>query len=218
MSKHALFLVPHADDEVLGFGGTISKYVNLGYNVSVTITQAPNNDRAAQQLEDSKKAKAILGYKNINFLHISHIDMCNNLHLLIHTVQDHLVDAKPDILFSTHYSDNHQDHKNLYRAVAVATRPNGAVFIPRIIAGEIISSCDQSYGIERATFIPNYYEGLDETNIDTKINALKLYSTEIREYPHPRCPQSIKAKAITRGSECKRKYAEAFMVLRDINE
>ena len=218
MSKHILFLVPHADDEVLGFGGTIAKYVSFGYNVSVTIAQAPNNNRAAQQLEDSKKAKTILGYNKINFLHISSIDMCNNLHHLIHSVQDHLKDIVPDVLFTTHCSDNHQDHKNLYRAVSVATRPNGFVYIPRILAGEVISSCDQSYGIERSRFAPNCYEALNKDNIDKKINALNEYSTEIRKYPHSRSPESIVAKAITRGNECRKEYAEAFMVLRDINE
>ena len=46
MNNRILFIVPHADDEVLGFGGTIAKFVDAGKEVIVTIAQAPNNDRA----------------------------------------------------------------------------------------------------------------------------------------------------------------------------
>lgn len=218
MSKRVLFIVPHADDEVLGFGGTIAKKVDRGDEVIVTISQAPNNDRAAQQLQDSKEAKSILGYSKQYFLHLSDKTMCNDLYELIAAVQNHIVEIKPDIIYTTHYSDNHQDHKNLYRAISIVTRPNGFVGTPTIYAGEVISSHDQSFGLERGQFVPNYYEVINESQLKRKIEAIKKFSIELRTWPHSRSIETIKAKAIVRGSECKEKYAEAFMNLREINK
>lgn len=218
MSKKVLFIVPHADDEVLGFGGTIAKRVDKGDEVIVTISQAPNNDRAAQQLQDSKEAKSVLGYNKQYFLHLSDKTMCNDLYELIEVVQRHIVEVKPDIIYTTHHSDNHQDHKNLYRAISIATRPNGFVGTPTILAGEVISSHDQSFGIDRGQFIPNYYEVISDAHLKRKIDAIKKFSIELRTWPHSRCIETIKAKAVVRGSECREKYAEAFMSLREIHK
>lgn len=214
--KKYLFIVPHADDEVLGFGGTIAKFVEAGANVMVTVLQSPNNPRAEQQLKDLLKAKDVLGYKTLHNLYLSSVTLSNDLHTVVHTVQEHFKKIQPNIVYTTHDSDNHQDHKALYRAVSIASRPVGPCNnIESIYAGEVISSNDQSFGSERSKFIPNVYETLTERQLLKKISALKAYSTEYRKSPHPRCLDVLKSKAICRGSEVLSKYAEAFMLLRD---
>lgn len=211
-----LFIVPHADDEVLGFGGTIAKLSEQGHKVVVTILQAPNNERASKQLKDSYKAKDVLGYSELNFLYISCESICNDLFLLKEAIEKHIKKINPDIVYTTFKSDNHQDHKNLYKAVCIATRQVYMPNIKSIYVGEVISSYDQSYGIERRNFIPNVYEELSTDHVNKKINALNCYTTEAQPYPHPRSDISIKSKAVVRGTECGCNYAEAFMVLRDI--
>lgn len=215
--KKYLFIVPHADDEVLGFGGTIAKLVDLGHDVSVTVLQSPWSTRAAQQLNDVNKAKEILGYKNLYNLFLSSVTLCNDLHAVIHTVQDHIKEVKPDVIYTTHISDNHQDHKALFRAISVVTRPIGSCkSVKEVYSGEVISSNDQSFGSERAEFIPNVYETLSQQNLNKKILALEAYSTEINQSPHPRSTEVIKSRAISRGSEVLANYAESFMLLRSI--
>jgi len=211
-----LFLVPHADDEVLGFGGTICKHVEAGHQVAVVIAQAPNHQRAKKQLTDAVLAKNILGYQEQEFLSIPHYDLCNDLFSLIGKVEKSIDKYKPDILYTTHNSDNHQDHKNLYRAVSISSRPNTCKYAQKIYVGEVLSSCDQSFSIERSAFTPNTYEIINEEQISRKVQALKCYSTECNIAPHSRSPESILAKAISRGAECKSQYAEAFMLLREI--
>jgi LmbE family N-acetylglucosaminyl deacetylase len=216
-SSKYLFIVPHADDEVLGFGGIIAKLVEQGNEVYVTILQAPNNDRAAQQIYDAQSAKDVLGYQYLNFLYIPNNVLCNDMFSLLHTIQNHLKDIEPAVLYTTHFSDNHQDHKNLYRAVSIATRPIGQCrTIKKIYTGEVISSYDQSFSVERAAFMPNIYEELTETQLSKKINALEKYTTEVQKFPHPRNKEMLRAKSIVRGAECGVKYAEAFMLLRDV--
>lgn len=209
------FIVPHADDEVLGFGGTIAKLVEQGMDVSVTVLQSPNNPRSEKQLKDLLEAKNILGYKNLYNLYLSSITLSNDLHTLVHTIQDHFTLVQPHVVYTTHLSDNHQDHKALYRAVSIASRPVGPCkSIESVYAGEVISSNDQSFSAERIEFVPNVYEALNENTMTKKIKALKSYSTEFREFPHPRCSEVLRARAICRGSEVMVKYAEAFMLLR----
>lgn len=53
MSKKILILSPHADDEVLGCGGIISKYTRDGYAVNVLILT--NANVGAPELFTKKK-------------------------------------------------------------------------------------------------------------------------------------------------------------------
>jgi len=217
MTNKVLILVPHADDEVLGFGGIISKLVDQSFDVTVTFLQAPNNLRAEKQLEASKLAKNILGYNHANYLYLSNELLCNNTFNLIQIVEQHIIEVNPDTIYTTSLGDNHQDHKNLYRAVSIACRPAGYTNVKSVYTGEVISSYDQSFSCEKAFFVPNVYEVLSEDHLNRKINALQAYKTEIRDFPHPRSIEQIKAKAISRGAECNYNYAEAFMLLRGIN-
>ena len=216
MTKKVLFIVPHADDEVLGFGGIIAKLVDLKANITVTFLQAPNNTRAEKQLEASRQAKDILGYNHANYLYLSNDSLCNDPFNLIHTVEKHLADLNPDIIYTTSLGDNHQDHKSLYRAVSVACRPAGLIAVKTVYAGEVVSSFDQSFGCERNFFTPNVYEEITDSQLNRKIKALQVYKTEVRNFPHPRSIEQIKAKAMCRGAECNSRYAEAFMLLRDV--
>lgn len=215
--KKYLFIVPHADDEVLGFGGTISKFVEQGHDVSVTVLQSPNNARAAQQLKDIYKAKEILGYASLYNLFLSSEALSNDLYAVIHAVQEHVISVKPTIIYTTHVSDNHQDHKALYRAISVISRSVGPCqSIKEVYSGEVISSSDQSFGSERSSFMPNVYETITENQLNKKILALRAYSTEINQFPHPRSVETVKARAISRGTEVLSEYAEVFMQLKSI--
>lgn len=214
-----LFIVPHGDDEVLGFGGIIAKLVDKKKKIGVLILQEPNNERSTIQLNDTKIAKDILGYSFLHNLYITDEEFCGNIYGVIQKLEAILKDIKPKNIYTTYLSDNHQDHNNLYKAVAVATRPIGfCPSVKTVYAGEVISSFDQSFGVEKTKFIPNVYEELSEKHLNKKIDALMAYSTEKRTFPHPRSPESIRAKAISRGMECGCKYAEAFMLLRKVED
>ena len=53
-------------------------------------------------------------------------------------------------------------------------------------------------------------------HLDTKIEALKAYGTELRAFPHPRSPQAIRAIAAACGIKVGLRHAEEFMLIRDI--
>jgi hypothetical protein len=63
------------------------------------------------------------------------------------------------------------------------------------------------------SFRPNFFVNID-SEIESKLGALNFYDFEMREFPHPRSKENIKALSQIRGSEIGFKYAEAFMLIR----
>jgi len=217
--SRVLVLVPHGDDEVLGFGGTIAKHVEAGDEVIVTTIRGGTIPRYITQNADSHKAREVLKYSQLYQIGMEEIDIYNEPYGFKCIVEEHLVKINPHILYTTFLSDNHQDHKSLFQAVTIAARPCGSLTnLQSVFVGEVFSSCDQSFSFIRNKFMPNYYNILQEHHLNLKIEALKSYGQECREYPHPRSAEIIRAHAMTRGSECRAKYAEALMLLRHYNE
>ena len=78
---------------------------------------------------------------------------------------------------------------------------------------EILSETE--WGQEIEVFKPNVYVDITKT-FNKKIEAMKAYESELREFPHPRSLKAIEALAIKRGSEIGVKYAESFYLIREI--
>jgi hypothetical protein len=51
-----------------------------------------------------------------------------------------------------------------------------------------------------------------------KLDAMKLYTTELREFPHPRSLKNLEIIAMARGSVIGVEYAEAFESIRVIDD
>lgn len=211
MLKNLLIIVPHGDDEVLMCGGTAHK-LSKQYNIHVCFVRKPHNERTSEQLASTKSVCSFLGITNIYYLNVSEEDTANNFLLLKQKAESIIQLIKPEILFTTFYGDNHQDHQNLFRAVSCACRHHAAPFIKKIFVGEICSSTEQNIGPDK--FTPTIFIPLSEENIKVKLRAMELYETEKREHPHARSSENIKALATMRGARINEKYAEAFMCMK----
>lgn len=209
-----LIIVPHGDDEALACGGSISRYVREGYEVHVAFVRDSCDERTAIQLNAANIARRILKYQHIHFLKLSENDITNDFIKLKATIEELVSTVQPEIVITTFYGDNHQDHRNVFRAVSVATRHHNAPFVKLILVGEINSSTEQS--IDLNTFTPNYYISLSEDDMDKKCQAMQSYDTEARSVPHPRAPECLRATATVRGMRIGQRYAEAFMCLKQV--
>jgi hypothetical protein len=72
---------------------------------------------------------------------------------------------------------------------------------------EILSSTD--WDLDNS-FRPNYFIEVGEEGINAKLKAIEIYKGVMRDYPHPRSVETIKALATYRGSQAGLNYAEAF--------
>jgi len=218
-------IVAHPDDEVLAFGGTIKRHSDRGDKIHVLILATGHTSRLgtgqndsqsiASLRADAQKASELLGVETLDFAEFPDNQM-DTVPLLevVREVERFLERHKPSTLFTHHLGDLNIDHRVTAQAVLTAGRPLPGVSTRRIITGEVLSSSE--YGAQNDRFTPNLYQPLTEGQLEVKKNALSAYTTEIREWPHPRSIGALDAQARLRGAECGHEAAEGFVLVRGI--
>lgn len=215
-----LVIAPHPDDEVLGCGGTIAKHTKEGDDVYLCIvTKAYTPDWSEEFLKNRPKkieeANKILGIKKTYILDYPTVKLDTIPQKELNAAISKVVnEVNPDILYIPHKGDLNKDHRLVFEASLVAIRPANHK-VKRILSYETLSETE--WGLSLEPFAPNVYVDISET-FETKIEAMKAYESELRQYPHPRSLEIIEALAKKRGSEAGLKLAEAFILIREIVE
>jgi LmbE family N-acetylglucosaminyl deacetylase len=209
-----LVMAAHLDDEILGVGGTILKHVEQNDEVHICIAAKgyePQWDgkRLEEEKEQAKKTDDILKVKKRHYLNLPVVKL-NTLSTgeINSKVSSFIESINPDIIYTHFENDINEDHKILFRAVMVGTRPIDKRI--KLICFETLSSTEWN---DKA-FVPNYYVNIDK-HIDKKIEAFKQYIHEVKKYPHPRSPEGIKILAKKRGMDVSWENAEAFIIVKD---
>jgi len=117
-------------------------------------------------------------------------------------------------LYVPHSGDIHKDHCIAYEACLVASRPIGCP-VKKILAYETLSETEWAAPLPDRAFIPTVFVEINNF-IEDKLHAFSMYSTQVKESPHPRSKEGITTLARLRGSTIGSKYAEAFMLVREI--
>lgn len=212
-----LIIAPHPDDEVLGCGGTIKKYSKQGSEIClciVTKAYAPSwsEEFLRQRPKEIETANQILGISKTYFLNFptAKLDTIpqKELNAAISRV---IKEVEPQILYIPHQGDLNKDHRLVFESALVAARPQESS-IKKILSYETLSETEG--GTILKPFVPSVYEDISDV-FDAKIKAIKGYSSEVKEYPHPRSLEIIEALAKKRGSEADFKLAEAFVLIRE---
>jgi LmbE family N-acetylglucosaminyl deacetylase len=214
--KKVCIIVPHGDDEILGFGGVIQKFVKNKYHVNVLFCTNSKDLRSEIQIKNIQKAKALLKYDKDHYINSSKIELTHEPILFFNKLETKLKEINPDIVYTTFWNDIHQDHKIVYEWVCRAIRVHGPLNVKQFYVGEIPSSTDQYPKINGYTFNPNFYVKLSKKEAHIKANSILCYEKEVCKYPHPRSVDGIINLCKIRGQECGTYFAEAFMCLRYI--
>jgi N-acetylglucosamine malate deacetylase 1 len=80
---------------------------------------------------------------------------------------------------------------------------------------ETVSSTEWQIGNEAKAFVPNWFVDIS-ASLGDKLRALCEYSSEMRDWPHPRSYNGIESLARWRGASVGLEAAEAFMLGRKI--
>jgi LmbE family N-acetylglucosaminyl deacetylase len=210
-------VVPHGDDESLGFAGAIQKHVSWGDSVHVVFCRGPQDERTTQQYHSIAESQKVLNYEKYHCLFVTEAEISNEPLKLFKKIEQSLLGINPDIVYTTFWGDIHQDHHITYDCVRRAVRVWGPLNVKQFYVGEIISSTDQHPSIDGFSFTPNHYIPITEKELQKKIDSLYCYKSELFSNPaHPRSERGIRNRAIIRGEECANEYAEAFITLRHI--
>lgn len=216
-----LVIAAHPDDEILGVGGTIQKYVKKNYEVYTYIVTDGSSTQYkgdSKILEEKKKeaieANELLGVKEVIFGTLPDMRLDTISHVEINReISKVIEEIKPEIVYTHHYGDINKDHVEVYNSTLVACRPFNSS-IKEIYLYEVLSSSE--WGENRKKIIPDIFEVLSKEEIDLKMEAMKKYKTELREYPHPRSIKGIENLAKYRGQMISQNYAEIFEIVRII--
>jgi len=211
-------IVPHGDDEVIGFAAAIQKHVAKKDHVSVVFVRGANSNdsRSEMQIQHTLLAKKILEYHNIKYLHIPKSTISDNPLIAYCVLEAALLELQPNIVYTTFWGDSHQDHQIIYDCVSRLVRVWGGLKVEQFYVGEIASSTDQSIKLTHNMFAPNYYLKMSKAEFQKKMQSFSCYSGEIMKEPHPRSVQGLEILARSRGMECNSDFAEAYMSLRTI--
>jgi len=208
-----LVIGAHADDEVVGMGATIKKLSKNNKIFLCIIT-----DGTTAQYDDKKmikvrrdacmKSSKLLGISKVKFLDFSDMGLDTISQLEINKELEKVIeDYKPKVVYTTPSHDLHKDHQLVFDSTLVVTRPHSSS-VKQLLSYE----CP---GPVKQPFQPTVYQNI-EKEFSYKLEAFKMYKSEVMKFPHPRSIEAIENLAIQRGVECSLKKAEAFQLIRYI--
>ncbi|MDB9959462.1 PIG-L family deacetylase [Gammaproteobacteria bacterium] len=225
MKKSILVVVAHSDDESIGMAGTIRKHINCGGEVniiSMTDGVGSRNDSNKEAIlarkTSAKKASQILGFrwgKSYSF-EDNKLDSYPLIEI-IKTIEISKDKYKPQIVYTHSGADLNIDHRVVLNAVLTSFRPQPNESCKEIRLFEVASATDYGNPSVTGKFMPNLFISIEDT-WEYKLKSLESYNLEMRNYPHSRSINAIKNLAKIRGNQVGYEYAEAFEVIRKLED
>ncbi len=220
-----LVVVAHPDDEVLGMGGTIAKYVSNGSEVALLIvtdgstSQYKNNPRLNEILENKKKetekAASILGISKIYYGGQPDMNLDMTAHTAVNAAIEYVInDFAPEIVYTHFEGDINKDHQYVYQSTLVACRPIPGQRIKELYSYSVPSSTEWNPQNSKTAFVPNVYVDIEGEYAEKKYKAMEAYVTELRDYPHPRSIETLRILDKAVGLQVGLKCAESFIAHR----
>ena len=202
-----LVISPHIDDEVLGCGGILDKDTFVLY--CGVENRYVNGDMSISVVTRINELKKVSKFLNFDFKLLD--NKVNNFQLkdLIGEFEEVISRLKPQQIYIPYPSYN-QDHRIVYEASLIATRPHDInFFVKKVLVYEQphVFFWDKTHNINSG-FVPNYFIPID---INKKIKAYELMKTQVRSF---RSSENLKSMANLRGTQSNNEYAEAFQILR----
>lgn len=222
----ALVVAPHADDETLGVGATMARLVDEGLEVTVALMtgkgEEPHPWATTELIEDVRRefsaAMKILGVQKTLYrdLPTTLLDMMPQ-HEVNRVASQILEEAQPDVVFLPFEHDLHRDHEILNYAFRVGLRQH----LPSnrrpmmVLAYETPSETHLQFPQHSPSFEPNLWVDVSG-HISSKLQALKIFQSQMVPAPGLRSLRGVEALATWRGAQIGVEAAEAFVVLRMI--
>ncbi|MEO6708099.1 MAG: PIG-L deacetylase family protein [Planctomycetota bacterium] len=216
-----LVIAAHPDDEVLGAGASIARWVDEGHSVQIAILGEGASSRGSERdATDASviqrlgrragEACRILGAPAPRMLGLAdnRFDTLPLLEIVQH-VEGLMAEFAPELVLTHHGGDLNIDHALTFRAVMTALRPMAGSSVRELRVFEIASSTEWAFGRFGGAFRPDVFVDVRKT-LQRKLDAMACYDSETRPFPHPRSPEALEALARTRGVQVGMRAAEAF--------
>ncbi len=215
-----IIVAPHPDDEVLGAGGTIFRRKAEDSVVAWLIVTSISEDHGFSHNQVKQRGddiKRVAEFFNFDFVYelgfpttkLDKIPISN----IVTSISDVFKSFEPIEVLVPHPADVHTDHGVVFNAVVSCTKWFRYPSVKRVMAYETLSETD--FGLEsRKCFQPNLFVDIS-TFLESKLQAMDIYRSELGTFPFPRSCEAIRALATLRGAASGFKAAEAFELLRE---
>lgn len=221
-----LVIAAHPDDEVLGCGGTIAKLSAEGVECHLLIvtdgssSQYRDSDHLQEIIEakklETKGCADLLGFKSIHYGELPDMKLDKTPHIVINQVIEKVIEeVQPDTVFTHFWGDVNRDHQEVYKSTPVAVRPVMGQMVKELYCYRVPSSTEWTPNKADTMFMPNVFVDIEKF-AEQKYKAFACYSTELREYPHPRSVRYLKETDKAAGLRVGLLAAEEFVMLRKL--
>lgn len=224
---NVLCVAAHPDDEVIGPGGTLAKHAADDDVVHVCILSdgvtsrydevTPEAEKEiARRRSQAEEATEVLGVDSVSF-HTFPDNQFDSVPLLdiVKEIEAEVAEHEPEVIYTHHYGDLNVDHELTCRAVLTAARPLAENNVRRVLAFETLSATEWSVPHSSNAFQPTSFVDVSQ-HLETKIDALSVYESELRNQPHPRTIETVRRNSEVWGSKIGVPAAESFEILREI--
>ena len=219
-----LVIAPHPDDETLGCGGSLLKHKSNGDSLSWVVATRGHEPHWSADLLDRKEKEiasvtAAYGFDQTIRLNFPTIRLDTiPLEEFIAAIRNAISDCKPELVYLNHFGDVHSDHRIVFEATLSVLKPfySGTHGVKRILSYEVVSSTDAAPLNPARAFVANVFTDVTDF-LEKKLEIMALYESELQPSPLPRALDNLRALARLRGATIGVEFAEAFMLVREVN-
>lgn len=218
-----LVVAPHPDDELLGCGGTLLRRIAEGGTVAwllmTAITEEAGWTAARIQQRageiDSVREGLQVAPRHLYALSFPAAELDRiPMSVLVKQISEVFSDFQPDEVLLPYSGDVHSDHRVTFEAASACAKWFRYPSVKRVLAYETPSETDFGIDPRDSGFKPNVFVDIGG-QLERKIELMKIYTSEMGEFPFPRSEDTLRALAKLRGSQAGFDAAEAFMLLRE---
>lgn len=219
--QRILVIAPHKDDELIGLGGTLLKYISKGDEVYICVVTRGYPPMWTEEETQAGKKEA---YSCHEFMGVKKTYMLDFPAVLLekedkYKINDRLcevvAEVKPDVVFIPHYGDMQKDHQIVAESSMVALRPKYKHVVRKIYGYETLSETGWNIPNIQNEFIPNTFVDISDF-LEKKLECMKYYKSQLGAFPNARSLEAIEHLAKYRGAVMNMMAAEAFMLIREL--
>lgn len=216
--SNVLCIAPHPDDETLGCGGTLLRHKEKNDKIYWLIVTGINEENGwSSTIVNRRKNEIDLVAKSYAFYEVFNLGIPTTkvdvvpLTDIIEKFSKILNSISPEIIYFPFINDVHTDHQIISKATQSVIKWFRNPFIKKALMYETISETDFNF-TDSNTFKPNVFINISDY-IDEKIEIMKIYQSELGNYPFPRSEKNIKSLASIRGAQSGFEAAESFQLV-----
>ncbi|ASS73949.1 GlcNAc-PI de-N-acetylase [Tumebacillus algifaecis] len=219
--KKILVIAPHPDDETLGCGGALLKHRANGDELhwlivtGISTGAGFSEERVASRNGEILQVGNMYGFESLHKFNFPTAqldtmpigDIVQRMGRVMHVVQ-------PEVVYLPYRGDVHTDHKIVFDAAVSCTKWFRYPSIKRVLAYETLSETEFGINPDSNGFRPNVFVDISE-HLEQKLEIMRIFASEMGEFPFPRSEQAIRALAALRGAAAGCAAAESFMLLKE---